>query len=120
MADPKSERAGYAAEFIKGDWATARYVKDQDVDNLLSVVVNLGAELWATRRRQMVVESLLAKNKLVSAHSIESYQPSEAERAAWAAERDDTIERIYSVLQRVSHPTGGVPPKENKTSPLKP
>jgi hypothetical protein len=120
MANPKSDRAGYAAEFIKGDWAAARYVKDQDVDNLLSVVVSLGAEVWATRRRQMVVEALLAKNKLVSAHAIESYQPSEEERAAWASERDDTIERIYSVLQRVSHPTSGVPPKEEKAPPLKP
>ena len=93
MADPKADRAGYAAEFIKGDWATARFVNDQTVDNLLSVVVSLGAELWATRRRQMVVEAILAKNSLVSPQMIESYQPTDAERAQWAAERDDTIDR---------------------------
>lgn len=120
MADPKADRAGYAADFIKGDWATARFVKDQNVDNLLSVVVSLGAELWATRRRQMVVEAILAKTNLVSAQAIDAYQPSEAERAAWSSERDDTIERIYSVLQRVSHPTGGVPPKTDKVPPLGP
>lgn len=120
MADPKAERAGYAADFIKGDWATARFVDDQTVDNLLSVVVGLGAELWATRRRQMVVEAILAKNNLVSPQMIESYQPTEVERARWAAERDDTIERVYAVLQRVSRPNGGVPPKTDKVPPIGP
>ncbi len=118
MADPKADRKGQATDFIKGDWATARYVDDQNVDNLLSVVVSLGTELWAVRRRQMAVEALLDKNKLVTAQMIETYEPSEAERTAWATERDDMIERIYAVLNRVGHRTHGVPPKTEKVPPL--
>lgn len=118
MADPKNDRKGQATDFIKGDWATARYIDDQNVDNLMSVVLNLGTELWAVRRRQMALESLLDGKQLVSAKLLESYEPTEAERIAWTAERDDTIERIYSVLNRVGTRTHGVPPKTNKVPPL--
>lgn len=118
MAEAKTDRSGKATDFIKMDWATARYVDDQNVDNLLSVVVSLGTELWAVRRRQMALESLLNKSGTVTKQMIESYEPSEAERIAWAAERDDTIERIYSVLSRVSQPTHGVPAKTDKVPPL--
>ncbi len=118
MADAKNDRPGQASSFIKGDWATARYVEDQNVDNLLSVVVNFGTELWAMRRRQMALESLLSKHGQVTAQMINTYEPSEAERIAWANERDDMIERVYAVLNRVGHRTQGVPPKNEKVPPL--
>lgn len=118
MANAKVDRPGQASNFIKGDWATARYVEDQNVDNLLSVVVNLGTELWAVRRRQLALEALLAKHGQITAQMIDSYEPTEAERTAWADERDDTIERVYAVLNRVGHRTQGVPPKNEKVPPL--
>lgn len=118
MANSSSEDTGFATSYIKGDWGKTRFIADQNVDNLMSVVVNLGTELWAVRRRQMAMEALLDKGRVVTAQALETYEPTEAERAAWAAERDDTIERIYSVLNRVSHPAHGVAPKGDKVPPM--
>ena len=119
MADAKIDRANFATDFLKGDWDKAQYVEDSNVDKLLSVVVSLGAELWAVRHRQMTVEALLNKNNLVTAAAIESYQPTAAERVAWQAERDDTIERIYAVLHQTTKRVAGEPPKKDKVAPLK-
>jgi hypothetical protein len=111
MADAKIDRSNYTTDFIKGDWDKATYLDNPHVDSLVAVVLNLGTELWAVRRRQMVVESLLAKSNLISTAAIESYEPNEVEKAAWSAERDDTIERVYAVLTRVGVRTSGKPPQ---------
>ena len=118
MADVKIDRSTYAADFIKGDWDKATYINDPHVDSLVAVVVSLATELWGMRRRQMVVETLLAKGNLVSAAAIESYEPNEAERAAWTAERDDTIERIFTALTRVGARTTGKPPQQGMVPKL--
>lgn len=104
------ERQTYTVDFIKGDWDKAQYLPDPHVDNLTAVVMGLGTELWAARRRLMVIESLLEKHKLLDSAEIEAYQPTEAEAAAWDAERDDLIDRVFSILGRVPEPTGGPNP----------
>lgn len=114
MADEKPD---YAIEFVKGDWDKAQYLPDPHVDNLTAVVMGLGTEFWAMRRRMMVIESLLEQNKLVNRASIEGYMPTEAESAAWNAERDDLIDRVFALLGRVPQPTGGPNPM-TKVPPL--
>ncbi len=88
-------------------------------DNLTAVVMGLGTEFWAMRRRMMVIESLLEQNKVVNRAAIEAYRPSDAEAAAWNAERDDLIDRVFAVLGRVPTPTGGANPM-TKVPPLGP
>ena len=110
-------RPTYAVEFIKGDWDKAQYLPDPHVDNLTAVVMRLGTEFWAMRRRLMVMESLLAQKKVVTREAIESYTPTEEEAKAWDAERDDLIDRVYSILGRVPEPTGGPNPM-SKVPPL--
>lgn len=116
MADT---RKTYATEFVKGDWDKAQYLPDPHVDNLTAVVMSLGTEFWAMRRRMMVIESLLEQNKVVNRASIEGYKPTEAEATAWNAERDDLIDRVFAVLGRVPVPTGGANPMQ-KVPPLGP
>ena len=116
MADT---RQTHAIEFVKGDWDKAQYLPDPHVDNLTAVVMGLGTEFWAMRRRMMVIESLLEQNKVVNRAAIEAYRPSEAESAAWNAERDDLIDRVFAVLGRVPTPTGGANPM-TKVPPLGP
>jgi hypothetical protein len=116
MADT---RQTYATEFVKGDWDKAQYLPDPHVDNLTAVVMGLGTEFWAMRRRMMVIESLLEQGKVVNRASVEGYRPTEAESTAWNAERDDLIERVFAVLGRVPAPTGGANPT-TKVPPLGP
>jgi hypothetical protein len=118
MADAKIDRSTYVTDFIKGDWDRATFINDPHVDSLVAVIVSLSSELWTMRRRQMVVESLLAKSNLVSAAAIESYEPNEAEKAVWTAERDDTIERIFKALTRVGARATGKPPQQGMVPPL--
>ena len=117
MADAKKERQTYATEYVKGDWDKAVYLDNPHTDNLMSAVLNLGAEFWAMRRRQMVVEKLLDQKGTISRAAIEAYNPTEEERAAWTAERDDFIERTFSVLTRVTDKVGGAMPAA-KVPPL--
>ncbi len=120
MAEAKKDapkRETYATDFIKGDWDKAQYLNDPHVDNLMSCVLQLGAEFWAVKRRLMVVERFLDEKKIVSKATVEAYNPTDAEKVAWNAERDDFINRVYSVLTRVSVKTGGTPPMA-KVPPL--
>jgi hypothetical protein len=105
MPETKKDAKGretHAVDFIKGDWDKAVYLDNPHVDNLMSAFMQLGAEFWSLKRRQLVVESLLDRKKVVTRTTIESYDPTEAETAAWGMERDDFINRVFSVLTRVT------------------
>ena len=106
MADKKT----YAVDYIKGDWDKAQYLPDPQVDNIQASLMSLGTEFWAMRRRMMVIESLLEQNKVINKANIEAYRPTAAESAAWDAERDDLIDRVFQVLHRVPEKTGGPNP----------
>ena len=80
--------------------------------------LGLGAEHWALRRRVMVLEKFLAENKVINPAMVEAYDPTPEEKVAWEAERDDFIERTFSVLTRETIeiasavPTAKVPARE--------
>jgi hypothetical protein len=118
MADSKEPRQTYAANFIKGDWDKAVYLDSVHADNLVSVVLALGAEVWTMRRRMMVLEKVMGNDKVAAA--IESYVPSKEEGLAWDTARDEFIERTFSALTRTTAnlpttpPTGVVPPFGSK------
>ena len=107
----------YATDYIKGDWDKAQYLPDPHVDNLTAVVMGLGTEFWAMRRRMMVIETLLEQNKVINRAAIEAYRPSDAQAVVWNAERDDLIDRVFAVLGRVPQPTSGPNPM-GKVAPL--
>lgn len=110
MADGKEARQTYAADFIKGDWDKAVYLDSAHSDNLMSVVLALGAEFWTMRRRMMVLEKVLGNDKIAAA--IESYVPSKEEGLAWDKSRDEFIERTFSVLTRPTAALPTTPPTE--------
>lgn len=101
----QQKRPGYAAPYVKGDFDRAVYLGDPHVDNLMAVVTALGAENWTLRRRLMVLERFLAERELVDLDAVEAYEPTAAEKAAWDAEREDFMDRVFGVLLR---PTGSV------------
>lgn len=115
-ADAKKEYPHIAVDYVKGDWDRVTYTGNVHIDNLMDAIVNLGTEVWAIKRRNMVVEKFLDEKNVALKQQIEAYVPSEADKKLWAAERDDFISRIYAVLTRVHVDTSG----ENPTAKVSP
>lgn len=103
MADPKKDskpHETFTVPYIKGDWDKAVYTDSVHVDNLMSAMLQMGTEFWAMKRRMLVVEKLMEDKKHVTSAAIDAYDPSAAELAKWDTERDDFIQRVYSVFTR--------------------
>lgn len=98
MADTKRET--YASDFIKGDTDQAVFLGNPHIDNLMTVVIALGAEIWSDRQRLRIVENLMATKGKVTSEMVEQYMPSEEEKAGWQKEREAMVKRVYSVLSR--------------------
>lgn len=96
-----------AAPFIAGDWRKSTFLDDPHVDNLMSAVLQLGSELWTLKRRTLVLESFLDDKQLVERARVDAYVPTPTERVRWDRERDDFIERVFSVLTRDTAKVGG-------------
>ena len=107
MAETKHEP--HAVPFIKGDWDKAVYTDNPHTDNLMTVVLALGAEVWTVRRRMMVLEKVL-EEKGVSPEVVESYVPSKELGLAWDQQRDEFISRTYSALTRMTAKLPSTPP----------
>ncbi|MFZ9479175.1 MAG: hypothetical protein EBZ91_00725 [Gammaproteobacteria bacterium] len=90
-------RPTYAVEAIPSDITNSVFLGNPAVDNLLSCVIAMNAEMWATKRRMKVLESLLAK-KGITQEMIEGYVPTAAETAEWEKERDRFIELAMGPL----------------------
>ncbi len=96
---PESPFTSAEDNFIFADSDNISLFPEQVVDNLMHVVVALGAEMWTMRRRMMTMEKVLEKAGVSSA-DIERYQPSDEDLAAWAQERDIFIKRTFGALER--------------------
>ena len=70
------------------------------IDNLITVTMELGAELWVQRERMRIIERILAEKGVVTAELIEQYTPSAEETAAVRAERDAFVQRLFGAFAR--------------------
>jgi len=95
-----STRLGAETDFIKHDADNMVLLGSPHIDNLLTIVVALGAEIWTGQQRARITETLLTKHGKVTTEMIEKYVPTAEEQAKWADERKAMVERIYSVLGR--------------------
>jgi len=94
-----SDPTTFAAEFIKGDDEQAVMLGNPILDNMMTALISLGAEVWTTRRRVKVLERVL-EDKGVSAEMIEGYMPTDDDNASWQKERDAFIQRTFGPLSR--------------------
>jgi hypothetical protein len=99
MAQTKDPQT-HVADFIKADTDRVVFTGNPHTDNLMTVVIALGAEVWADRKRLRVLERLLETKGKVTREMVEQYVPSSEEQAAWDLERDRMVRRVYDVLQR--------------------
>jgi hypothetical protein len=70
------------------------------IDNLVKIVLELGAETWANRRRLRIVEQLLESGGAVTREAIETHIMPKDEQAELQRERDAFVRRVYGVLAR--------------------
>jgi hypothetical protein len=94
-SDPK--RPTYATEAIPSDVKNGLFLGNPALDNVVSCVIAMGAELWSTKRRLHVMQAVMAKHG-VTPEMIEKYVPSAAETAAWEADRDRFVDLTLGPL----------------------
>jgi hypothetical protein len=74
------------------------YFENEVIDHLLTIVLELGAEVWTLRDRQAFTEELLARRGIDLAAELETGRPSDALQAKLKSERAATIRRVYGSL----------------------
>jgi hypothetical protein len=111
MAAPDPKRPTYTAEAIPSDVKNGLFLGNPAVDNLMSCMIAMGAEVWATKRRLHVMEAVMARHG-IKPEEIEKYVPSEAEKAAWEADRDRFVDLTLGPLANEAYrPVGSNFPK---------
>jgi len=68
------------------------------IDHLLEIVLQLGAELWVNRDRQLIMEHLLATNGSVTTEAIDAFEPDEEFKQQLQAQRQAFTGRVYGSL----------------------
>jgi hypothetical protein len=99
MADAKSKRAEYTTDFVKADIGNVSFLGNVHIDNIMTALIAMGAEIWTDRRRIRVLESLLAQ-KGVTKDMAEQYVPTPDEEATWKKEREVLVDRMYGQFAR--------------------
>ena len=77
-----------------------QYFDHPVLDHLVETVMQLGSELWTTRRRLEVLEKALAEAGSLSKDAVELYMPSAEELKEEAARRDEFVRRVYAGFAR--------------------
>jgi hypothetical protein len=111
MAAPDPKRPTYTAEAIPSDVKNGLFLGNPALDNLMSCMIAMGAEVWATKRRLHVMEAVMAQ-KGITPEMLEQYVPSEAQKAAWEADRDRFVDLTLGPLANEAYrPVGSNFPK---------
>ncbi len=78
---------------------------DQDgMDQMLSIVLELAAELWVVRERVFVMESVLQDQGVPVTEAIEAFVPTKDQAATLAAMRADLTAHMFRSLNREHRP----------------
>jgi hypothetical protein len=83
----ENKRPTHTVAAIPSDIHSSVFLGNPALDNVVACLIAMSGEMWATRRRLKVLESLLA-SKGVTPDMIEAYVPTAEENAAWEKERD--------------------------------
>lgn len=92
-------RKSVATPAIKAHTDETAFIDHPVVDNLVTVVLELGAQLWTERKRLRTLEAVLVKGGL-AADAVEAFTFSPEEEEAIREERDYFIETTFGALRR--------------------
>lgn len=93
-------RPTYGTAAIKAETGGAVFLGNAHIDNLITIVIALGAEIWESKQRMLIMERLLEKHGRVTEEMIEQYVATDEEVELWEAKKAAMTERVYSVLAR--------------------
>lgn len=97
---------GYTIDAIGSGVEDFVLLGDRRIDSIMTAVVALGSELWATKRRMKVMERLLS-DQGVGPQQIEQYMPSAEDTREWNAERDSFVAAVYGHFADPGADSGG-------------
>ncbi len=66
MPDVLPDPETYATDFFKSDTDRGVLLKDLTTDNMVTALIQLGAEVWGYRRRMMIMEQLMEEKGKVT------------------------------------------------------
>ncbi|MFK7956848.1 MAG: hypothetical protein AB8B96_12215 [Lysobacterales bacterium] len=75
-----------------------RFFEADGVDELMSMVLELTAEVSTLRERQYVLERVLEEHNLPVGQAVESYQPTENDETHLAADRERLLSTVLRTL----------------------
>ncbi|MFT7287760.1 MAG: hypothetical protein ACI87W_001875 [Halieaceae bacterium] len=91
------ERETYVSPPVPYDFGAQEPLGNPALDNVMTCLIAMGAEMWATRRRLSALEAVLEENG-IPASAVSSYVPSDEQEAEWNAERDRFIQMALAPL----------------------
>jgi hypothetical protein len=94
--------ATYATDYFKADADKQVWLGNPHIDNLVTVAIALGGEVWTTRQRQAIAERLADKGMPATTANIEAYVANREEEAAWRSQREEMVLRVFGVLARAA------------------
>jgi hypothetical protein len=97
---PAKKRETYTNDYVRMDTDRAVFMQNKDIEALFSAMIALSAEVWTGRRRQKVLESVLAKKVGLTPEDMEAYMPTAEENAEWKAERDRMVKVMFDQFLR--------------------
>jgi hypothetical protein len=88
----------YVRDLPGYDRGNPMYFENEVIDHLVSIVLELGAEMWVLKDRQAFLEELLSKEGKMSLEVLDKSRPSDELQGRLSKERKDFIRRIYGRL----------------------
>ncbi len=76
------------------------YFDNVVTDNIVDALIELAAEVWTTRDRLMVLESVLAERGIDAASLVEAHVPTPEQAAARKAMREAFVAQVFASFSR--------------------
>lgn len=80
------------------------FFEEPGLDQLVSMVLELAAEVWVVRQRLEVIEAVAAQHGLPFGEEADRHVPSAAQDAQWAAARQQLFENMFRSLRMAHRP----------------
>jgi len=77
---------------------------EEGIDQLLSMVLELAAELWVVRERVFVVEAVLEQQGIAVSTAVEAFVPTVEQQATLASMRSEMTSQMFRSLNREHRP----------------
>lgn len=98
---PEDTQAAYATEAIPAGIDAATFLSDPVTDQLVRVVMELGAGLWVERRRTRTLERVLERSGILASGALEQWVDEPADAEMDNKELEQWMKRIYGPLAKI-------------------